>query len=108
MKEVHEEPLKINGYWTDFIERGEDMSWRIQHTPLWINDRNHDEGIFMPSTKANKAALLKGKEVASSKAKGGSCKGKGHATSKIDDDDDDFMPSTEAKKAASTKGKRVA
>jgi hypothetical protein len=49
-----------------------------------------------------------GKEAASSKPTGGSCKGKGHETSKIDDDDDYFMPSTKANKAASTKGKRVA
>jgi hypothetical protein len=56
------------------------MSWWIQHTPLWINDSHHDEDIFMPSTKAKKAASSKGKEAASSKANGGACKEKGPAT----------------------------
>jgi hypothetical protein len=51
----------------------------------------------------------KSKEVASTKRNSGACKGKGPATSKIDDDDDDnFMPTTKANKVASTKGKRVA
>jgi hypothetical protein len=51
----------------------------------------------MPSTKTKKATSSKGKEVASSKAKGDACKGKGPATSKIDHDDDDFMSTTKAK-----------
>jgi hypothetical protein len=86
------------------------MSWWIKHPILWINDSHKDEDIFMPSTKANKAASAKGKEDALSKPKGGACKGKGPTTSKIDDDndDDDFMTTTKANKAASTKGKRVA
>jgi hypothetical protein len=87
--------------------RGEDMSWWIQHTALWINDNHKDEDIFIPSPKAKKATSSKSKEAASSKPKGGSCTGKGPATSKFDDDDD-FMPSTKANKVASTKGKRVA
>jgi hypothetical protein len=61
----------------------------------------------MPSTKAKTTASSKGKEVASLKPKDGACKGKGPATSKIDDDDDDFMPTTKANKAVLTKGKRV-
>jgi hypothetical protein len=60
----------------------------------------------MAYTKAKKAASSKGKEVASWKPNGGACKGKGPATSKIDDND--FMPSSKANKSASTKGKRVA
>jgi hypothetical protein len=85
------------------------MSWWIQHTALWINDNHKDDDIFMPSTKAKKDASSKDKEAASSKPKGGACKGKGPATSKIgDNDDDDFMPTTKANKAPSTKGKRVA
>jgi hypothetical protein len=84
------------------------MSWWIKHPVLWINDNHKNEDIFIPSTKAKKVASSKGKQAASSKPKGGACKGKGPATSKIDDDDDDFMPTTKAMKAASTKGKRVA
>jgi hypothetical protein len=76
------------------------MSFLIQHTEYWINDSHKDEDIFMPSDWAKKS-----KEGASSKRKSGACKGKGPATSKIDDDD--FMPSTKANKASSTKGKRV-
>jgi hypothetical protein len=82
------------------------MSWWIKHPTLWINDNHKDEDIFMPSTKAKKGAPSKGKEAASSKPKGGACKGKVPATSKIDDDD--FMPTTKANKSASTKGKIVA
>jgi hypothetical protein len=84
------------------------MSWWIKHPALWINDSHKDDDIFMPSTKVKKAASSEGKEAASSKPKGDACKGKGPATSKIDDDDDYFMPSTKANKAASTKGKSVA
>jgi hypothetical protein len=105
-KEVQAEFIMINGHWTDLIERGEDVSWWIQHTALCINDSHKDEDIFMSSTKAKKAASSKGKETASSNPKGGACKGKGPAMSKIDDDD--FMPTTKANKATSTKGKRVA
>jgi hypothetical protein len=97
----------ISGHWTDLIKRGEDMSWWIKHLALWINDGHKDEGIFMPSTKAKKAASSKGKEVASSNPKGGAYKGKGPATLKIDDNDEDFMPTTKAMKPASTNGKRV-
>jgi hypothetical protein len=62
----------------------------------------------MPSTKAKTTASSKGKEAVSSKPKDGACKGKGPATSKIDDDDvDDFMPTAKANKAVSAKGKRV-
>jgi hypothetical protein len=57
-------------------------------------DGHRDEDIFMPSTKAKKAASSKGKEAILLKAKGGVCKGEGPVTSKIDDDNDDFMPST--------------
>jgi hypothetical protein len=89
-------------------ERGEDMSWWIQHTALWINDSHKDEDIFMSSPKAKKATSSKCKEAASSKPKGGACKGKGPATSKFENDNDDFMPTTKANKATSTKGKRIA
>jgi hypothetical protein len=57
-------------------ERGEDMSWWIKHPALWINDSHKDNDIFMPSTKAKKAASSEGKEAASSKPKGDACKGK--------------------------------
>jgi hypothetical protein len=93
-KEVQAELIMINGHWTDIKERGEDMSWWIKHTTLWINDCHKEEYIFMPSTKAKKGA---------------SSKSKGPAASKFDDDDDDdFMPRNWANKASSTKGKRVA
>jgi hypothetical protein len=108
-KEVQTELIKINGHWTYIKERGEDMSWWIKHTALWINDSHKEEDIFMLSTKAKKGASSKRKEVASSKPKGAACKGKGPAASKLDDgDDDDFMPSNWANKSSSTKGKRVA
>jgi hypothetical protein len=106
-KEVQAELIKINRHWTDIKERGEDMSWWIQHTALWINDIHKEEDIFMPSDWAKKGASSKRKEATSSKPKGAACKGKGPAPSKFGDDDD-FMPSDWAKKASSTKGKRVA
>jgi hypothetical protein len=92
-KEVQAELIKINGHWTDIKERGEDMSWWIQHTALWINDSHKEEDIFMPSDWAKKGASSKSKEAASSKPKGAACKSKGPAPSKFDDDDDNFMPS---------------
>jgi hypothetical protein len=92
------------------------MSWWMKYPAPWINDSHKNKDIFMPSTKAKKAASSKGKEAtpskpkeaASSKAKSSACKGKGPTISKIDDDKDEFMSSTMAKKAPSTKGKRVA
>jgi hypothetical protein len=80
-------------------EKGENMSFWIQHTEYWINDSHKDEDIFMPSEWAKKS-----KEGASSKRKSGACKGKGLVMSKIED----LMPTTKANKVASTKGKRVA
>jgi hypothetical protein len=112
-KEVQAELIKINGHWTDIKERGEDMSWWVQHTALWINDSHKDEDIFMPNDWAKKkGASSKSKKSTSSKPKGGACKGKGTAPSWWSDeddldDDDHFMPSDWAKKASSTKGKRV-
>jgi hypothetical protein len=113
-KEVQAELIKINGHWTDIKERGEDMSWWVQHTALWINDSHKDEDIFMPSDWAKKKETSsKNKESTSSKPNGAACKGKGTALSWWSDeddldDDDHFMPSDWAKKASSTKGKRVA
>jgi hypothetical protein len=89
------------------FQRGEDMSWWIQHTALWIND-SHKEDIFMPCNWAKKGASSKSKEAASSKPQGAACKGNRPAVSKFDDNNDDFMPSNWANKASSTKGKRVA
>jgi hypothetical protein len=106
-KEVQAELIKINRHWTYIKERGEDMSWWIQHTTLWINDSHKDEDIFMPSDWTKKKGMSsKSKESTSSKPNGAACKGKGPAPSNFDDDN--FMPSDWAKKASSTKGKRVA
>jgi hypothetical protein len=75
-KEVQAELIKINGHWTDIKERGEDMSWWIQHTALWINDNHKEEDIFMPSDWGKKGASSTSKEATSSKPKGAACKGK--------------------------------
>jgi hypothetical protein len=49
--------IQINGHWTDLKERGEDMSWWVQHTAFWINNSHKDEDIFMPSDWAKKKGV---------------------------------------------------
>jgi hypothetical protein len=60
-----------------------------------VVNSHEDEDIFMSGDWATKS-----KEVASAKCNSGACKGKGPATSKIDDDDDDnFMPTTKSQQS---------